>query len=236
VRRLCGLCAAVLLLFSLTGCGEKKTTPQTPEEQRVIVCMGDSLTEGDYGTTTHGISDVHKQGYPYYLAQFLHCKTVNAGKCGYTVQQYLDYYRQGSVDVSQADVVLIMLGTNEGLTLSGTENREAYQALIDDIRSRLKESACLVLVTPPHATEDDTKTNYGYAPAVENTRTVVWELGIKNNLPVIDAYAESPIQPDREDEYQPVDGLHLGREGYRAFAWYMGETLSEMTGWWNINS
>lgn len=41
-----------------------------------IVCLGDSLTEGDYGTDTAGIGDVRAENYPYFLAKITgDCKT-----------------------------------------------------------------------------------------------------------------------------------------------------------------
>ena len=200
-----------------------------PVCQKEIVCLGDSLTEGDYGLTDPKVSSIHYENYPYYLEQLLHCRVVNQGQCGLDARQYLDFFDTERIDVSGADIVLVMLGTNRGLTLLGPENKDAYQALIRRLKEQMKSGSTLLLVTPPHATEDPEKVRCGYAPAVENARTEVLALAAVNGLAVIDAYAESPIQAAREDVYQPVDGLHMGREGYEAFAGYMAEKVQEMT-------
>jgi len=199
-----------------------------PVCQKEIVCIGDSLTEGDYGTPIQGVSSLRYENYPWYLGQLLDCRVVNQGQCGFDAAQYLDFFDTDRIDVSGADIILVMLGTNRGLTLLGPENKASYQALLDRIRGQMKTGAALVLVTPPHATENPEKVNYGYAPAVENARAEVLALAAANGLPVIDAYAESPIQADREDVYQPVDGLHMGREGYQAFAGFIARQLQEI--------
>lgn len=200
-----------------------------PVCQKEIVCIGDSLTEGDYGTATAGVSSIHYENYPYYLEGLLRCRVVNQGQCGLDAGQYLNFFDTEGIDVSGADIVLVMLGTNRGLTLLGPENKDAYQTLIRRLKEQMKSGSTLLLVTPPHATEDPSKVNDGYAPAVENARTEVLALAAANGLPVIDAYAESPIQAAREDVYQPVDGLHMGREGYEAFAGYIAQKIQEMT-------
>lgn len=36
-----------------------------------IICFGDNLTEGDYGTDKHGVSNVQSENYPFFLSQKL---------------------------------------------------------------------------------------------------------------------------------------------------------------------
>ncbi len=200
-----------------------------PVCQKEIVCIGDSLTEGDYGLADSNVPPIHYESYPYYLERLLNCHVVNQGQCGLDARQYLDFFDTEGIDVSGADIVLVMLGTNRGLTRLGSENKAAYQTLIHRLKEQMKNGSTLLLVTPPHATEDPEKARCGYAPAVEDARTEVLALAAANGLPVIDAYTESPIQAAREDVYQPVDGLHMGREGYEVFAGYMAQKIQEMT-------
>ena len=55
--------------------------------KKVIVCIGDSLTEGDYGVKgKRGIANVQPKGYPYFLEQIMDCEARNFGKCGYTAE------------------------------------------------------------------------------------------------------------------------------------------------------
>lgn len=125
--------------------------------------------------------------------------------------------------------MLLMLGTNDGLTLTDNSNRDSYRQLLTALRAEMKPDALLILITPPHATENPDRVNYGYAAAVENARSEVLAIAAEENLPVIDAYADSPIQAENEAVYQNVDGLHLNRAGYQAFAQYLAGALHEIS-------
>ena len=47
-----------------------------------ICCLGDSLTEGDYGVKgKSGIANVKKENYPYFLAQSTGWEVKNFGFC-----------------------------------------------------------------------------------------------------------------------------------------------------------
>ena len=81
-----------------------------------IVCLGDSLTQGDYGDFgKRCIPNVHPENYPYFLSEILNCEVVNYGKCGFTSSDFINFYNSGAVDVKGADIIIIMLGTNGGL-------------------------------------------------------------------------------------------------------------------------
>ena len=215
----------------VTGLVGKDSYDLWREEQKhpelKIVCLGDSLTEGDHGYAP-GIANKHYISYPYYLAQIEGCEVVNHGRCGYDPVDYMSLYHSGQIDLSDDDVVLIMLGTNGGITFSGKKNKQYYEMLIKAVRKDMKKGAKLVLVTPPHATEDPKKSNCGYNPWVQNAHEEVAALAAEYKLPLIDAYLESPIQADKEDIYQNVDGLHLTSRGYHDFAEFIAEKLEEI--------
>ena len=46
---------------------------------KTILCIGDSLTEGDYGSEPEGTANVHPEGYPYFLEKYLGVTAINAG-------------------------------------------------------------------------------------------------------------------------------------------------------------
>lgn len=96
----------------------------------VISCIGDSLTEGDYGVFgKRGIANVHKENYPYFLALLTGAEVHNFGKCGFTSTDYRKYYEKGNVDVKGSEycyyyaleqtVVLILkqILTGTGITI-----------------------------------------------------------------------------------------------------------------------
>lgn len=186
-----------------------------------IACIGDSLTEGDYGSGTAGKANKQSLNYPYYLAKTLGCQTINYGLCGKNAQNYCtDYYPL--TDISDCDVILVMLGTNKGLD---GDYGKYYGALIEAIKGDMKEGAIIVLITPPSATTDASKVTYGYSVNVASSYAFVTSYAKENDITMIDAYMYSPIQPDMENFYQPNDGLHMAREGYKAFAEFIAEEL-----------
>ena len=186
-----------------------------------IACIGDSLTEGDYGSGQKGVANKQFQNYPYYLAKTLGCQTINYGLCGKNAQNYCtDYYPL--VDISDCDVILVMLGTNRGLD---GDYGKYYNKLIEAVKKDMKEGAIIVLITPPSATTDSSKVTYGYSVNVASAYAFVTNYANENDIAMIDAYMYSPIQPDMETFYQPNDGLHMAREGYKAFAEFIADEL-----------
>ena len=118
-------------------------------------------------------------------------------------------------------MILVMIGTNKGLTLGGDKNKLAYQALLDLIERDKKEGAKIVLITPPYITS----TKPEVFRSVENTVAEVFKMANERGLAVIDAHHNSPIQAEKEQIYQPTDGCHMVEGGYRVFAGYIAEEL-----------
>ena len=92
-----------------------------------IVCMGDSLTEGDYGYKIHGVANIHEENYPHFLAKITGAKVLNYGKCGFTSLDYIGFFNENDLDLTDADIIIIMLGTNGGLSVNEeTKENKAY--------------------------------------------------------------------------------------------------------------
>ena len=89
----------------------------------------------------------------------------------------------------------------------------------------MKKGATVILVTPPSATIDKSKVNYGYMNNIISAYSVVKDMAVMNGIPLVDAFRYSPIQPATEDEYQANDGLHMVESGYKAFAEYMADEI-----------
>ena len=195
---------------------------QHPRAGLKIALLGDSLTEGDQGTDRPGYSFMDYRNYPYYLSELLGCQTENFGKCGYTTESYLMCY-PSEVDVSDADVILVMLGTNAGMADKSLQQR--YRSLLKQLDKDKKEGAIVVLVTPPHATEIEGKVNYGYNPNVVSAAEYVRSYAASKGYLLIDAYSDSPVQEENEAIYQPNDGLHMNSVGYKAFAEFIAGKL-----------
>lgn len=133
-----------------------------------------------------------------------------------------------TINVRDADYVIVMLGTNRGLTLNGDKtNYEAYRSLLSGMKSDMKEGAKLILCTPPYATTDTSKVNYGYMPYVRNAYSGVYNLAAEFDLTVFDVYRDSGFNAGNEDFLKPNDGLHFGGVGYKALAAFIADSLRQ---------
>ncbi len=195
----------------------------------IISCLGDSLTEGDYGIFgKRGIGNVHAENYPYFLSKLTDAEVRNYGKCGYRSSTYLAHYEAGHADVSGSDVILIMLGTNGGqhpTDLAAPEN-QCYHELIEHCKADAPH-AKIILCTPPHVTVDPAFSNCGYAPRVADAVEFVRLYAKTYDMPLIDVAAYPEFCAENEKRYQANDGLHFVEEGYRVLAAFVAEELQK---------
>ncbi len=194
-----------------------------------IYCLGDSLTEGDYGIRgQRGVSDIHPENYPYFLQKLTHAEVVNRGRCGYKAPEYLQYYEYGYVQSQDADIIIIMLGTNGGLDAEkDAPGNDAYRKLIKLCKQDAPK-AKIYLCTPPHATENPEQTNYGYAPQVKQGVAFVRKLVEETQVGLIDLACCDAFSAENEYLMQPNDGLHFGMVGYQTMAQFIYEALKEV--------
>lgn len=185
-------------------------------KRKKLVCIGDSLTEGDYGEI-RGVGCVQPENYPFFLSRMLGCETVNYGKCGYTTAQILAMYERGEIDLTGADGVILTLGTNAGLTLDGDALLTAYRKLIGYCVEQCGKEK-VILCTPPHATELPGKLNSGYFAGARNAAELVPGLAEEFGTGLIDLYHAPELGEAHEEEMQPNDGLHFAAYGYRTLA------------------
>lgn len=183
------------------------------------VCVGDSLTEGDWGVIPGLFApNVHEINYPWYLARFTGAEVENRGRCGWKTSHMLEWYKNGGFSVKGAERIIILLGTNGGHSVTeDTEDNRAYRELIRRMQKE-EPGAVICLCTPPNATTVPGKFFFGYAPHVAESVRFVRKLAEEMSLPLIDLAASPRITPETEDELQPNDGLHFGEKGYRVLA------------------
>lgn len=195
-----------------------------------IVCIGDSLTEGDYGVYKKAcIANVHKENYPFFLSKLSGADVINYGHCGRTPTTYYQTYCQESqIDVTKADYILIMLGTNGGMNPEvETQGNIDYNLIIDYCIENNKD-AKIVLITPPHATEDKNYSNYGCFDNVKKSAETVRKISKARQLPLIDLFAFEGISEKTTEELQYNDGLHFIMKGYLVLAAYIYGSLCEL--------
>ena len=191
-----------------------------------IVCIGDGITEGDYSGKNKVTLSLHYRNYPYFLQQALGAEVVNYGKKDATAKTALDAYKSGVMNVKDADIILIMLGTNKGLE---GDMGAAYEELLDLIAKDKKTDATIVLLTPTHATSDNKKTGKGNDAIVTKAAEIVRATATARSLAVIDVWKDSPIQTATENNYQSHDGLHLTEAGHRVLAEFLLEKMADLS-------
>ncbi len=184
-----------------------------------ISCIGDSLTEGDYGIkNTRCVANVHKENYPYFLSLLTGGEVRNFGHCGFRSSNILEIFKQGYIDVTGSDIIIIMLGTNGGQTLEGnSEDDKAYIEIINLCKTQAKD-AVIYICTPPHVTTNPMYSNCGYLPLVEPARGFVRKISKEFNLKLIELDKCDKFTDETEDIMQANDGLHFVEVGYRTLA------------------
>lgn len=195
----------------------------------IISCIGDSITAGDYGVFgKSGIANVHKENYPYFLAQNTGWEVRCYGYCGCTPSGVLARYQAGEIDVKGSDYILLMLGANGGL--SGTDNtheNDCYRELIAMCKNGAP-NAQIILLTPTHVTENPSFSNCGYIGNVVSGAAFTRLLSAETNLPLIETAEVPEFTPENEHIYQANDGLHFVEAGYKVLAKYIETELKKL--------
>ena len=123
---------ALALVLALLGC-DSGTSPSNGSDDRPIVCLGDSLTEG-YGASRPGVPDKSKS-YPAFLQAKVAAPVVNAGISGDTAAGGLARVDR---DVLPHDpqAVIILLGANDFFRLRPMiETKSDLQAIINKLKN-----------------------------------------------------------------------------------------------------
>ncbi len=194
-----------------------------------IICIGDSLTQGDYGVKGKtGIANLHDKNYPFFLAENTGWSVLNCGRCGYRADNYLNYYKNKDFDVSDADVIVIMLGTNGGNDPDeNTPCNQAYKELIKLLRADAP-NATIILCTPPQATINKSYSNCGHMPRIQKAVSFAKKLAVEEALPLIDVHNCGRFTPETEDIMQANDGLHFTEIGYKTLALVIEQGIKEI--------
>lgn len=227
---LCILLAAVTALSVLivcTACGEGGDDPQMKYTR--VACVGDSLT---YGHTWHD------QSYPVYLQELLGddvevrnfgvngSAVTNRSESTYTLkydtlQEYTD-----SINFAP-EVVVIMLGTNDGYNWTGSKPTfvEEYKKLIDSYFEAGAEQVVL-LTSPP--TLDGNAFNLPNGVIRDEVCPRQREVAAEYGLPLVDVRKAFEAQEDMESLFRPGDGVHFSVKGAKFVAEIVAPMLKNL--------
>lgn len=208
------LVAAVLIMWNIIQL-------INPEKTVRIACVGDSITYGAW------VEDREKNCYPVVLQNLLGTdgyRVGNFGVNGATLQKSGDkpYWKQERYEQSlsyEADIVVIMLGTNDTKSVNWKNSdafRKDYLSLIESYAS-LDTRPQIILVTPPSLFQIDETgqgTKAGADAVIAEESRVIHEIGEEKKLTVIDLYEMSGTHPEWFNE----DGIHPNAKGAAAIA------------------
>lgn len=203
-------CVGVLLV----GCGGKEAAPQAMPTQTRVACVGDSITQGFGG---HGYVDL--------LAAQLDVVCGNFGVCGTTAlgsgaPSYRDTGAYAESLAWQADVVVLMLGTNDTAYWRGRDAFAVdYEALV---ASYLETGAKVVLCTPLAPAADAWDNGYGICPGYfAEVCGVIREVAASHGLSVVDVYSLS-----EGADMTLEDGIHPNACGARCISEAVAQVLT----------
>lgn len=210
-----------------------------PQKIKKVCCVGDSLTEGvDY------YDHVIIENYPYFLSGELGCENINYGKMGLTSQEWWNTYKNSLTFDSSMDVVLIMFGTNGGLTVNTLDtdvepynnpNQYAntsvgcYCKLIESIMSQTSNKTQIMLLTPPHTTYSESQES-----TVVNSEATIRAIAKRYALPVIDVLNESGLNKFNGSVFRPHDGCHFNAKGYHKLASFIASQIKKSYSEWSL--
>lgn len=196
-----------------------------------VLCVGDSLTEGDYGSNPVGTVNIHSENYPYFMKLETEWETDNHGKCGFDTEKYWNriivnptsYNLQSyAIDTSKHyDIIFVALGTNGTMTNTVTtdivgDDYNAYASTqtgyYGKIVKWLKDNfpnAVIALVNVPQNAQTASK-----AP-MQNK--VIKDVAEKFGCLYLDVFNYSAMKFDGK-KFRPIDDIHYGKVGYNTFA------------------
>lgn len=190
------------------------------KRRRRIACIGDSITFGA------GVMRTRKaDAWTFLLEKSLgkDFQVLNYGVSGATLQREGDspYRKVGylkRLKNAQPELIVLMLGTNDTKPFNWDEERFAreYEQLVQELKDKHWPHR-LILMVPPKAFPEEQSGVVAFDiqndPICDSIRPLVFSLGEKFDLQVIDLYALTEDHP----EYYG-DGVHPNELGNRVIA------------------
>lgn len=197
-----------------------------------VVCIGDSITEGDQGPTfgANLTQRVTPWNYPYYLAKNTGWTCDNKGHSGYTTIAWWDRHKND--DFSSYDTAIIFLGTNLGLTDTLASDVEPYTNYNDfantntgcycKIISKLKADNPMIKIFILGTYNVEQKTYW------RTTQKVLAKIATKYNIPFHPTFGETEVANIFDMKYHRTSlDAHMTSMGYMIFAKYVEHIMEQ---------
>ncbi len=204
----------------------------TPKTYTKIACVGDSLTE-------------KQPAYPYFLNNYIgNSVTIeNYGKSGVSLTQYTNNPSFGQYKVfaydkyaaslnSDAELIIIMLGTNDATKVSGgtpvhswTQVRPAYKSDYLELINAYKTAnptAEIVIMTSPEVL-DGNELSISNELLKENIYPLQLEIAKEAGVKLLDLRAYIAALQNKESLY--LDGIHFNENGAKKIAEFVAKNI-----------
>ena len=226
------LCLVAFFLFALYNNGYQGLHRHTEasEGQIKVACVGDSITYG------HGIKGWAKNNYPAQIQKILGdgYHVANFGHSGRTLSPDGDqpYNESEQYQLSleyDADVVVIMLGTNDSKPENWTDALDfiaKYEKFINSFKEN-NEDVEIILCTPAaaffHKGESEGMTSYDIQPKiVQAIRNEIRAFALLNGYKCVDVYS---LTENHSEWFR--DNVHPSKEGALAMAEEIAKKITE---------
>jgi lysophospholipase L1-like esterase len=177
-----------------------------------IVCIGDSLTEGHSGGYPKTLEDLLRQREPN-----SHWDVRNYGKRGFGTKDWLACV---TPIAAGADVIVLMIGTNDAQTCTGVFSEEQYIGRLTQLIKRFMSeapSAAFHLVIPPPAVLGGSFTQYFDANIINSVfPRVIPQVAASLGLACIDCF--TPFGGATPNGQAFSDGIHVTQDGSKVLA------------------
>jgi len=217
--------ACVLILVAAVRSGAAEGHGTLPSRgpmgrgERVVLCLGDSITAGEYPTFLQDLLDEAK----------VRARVYNCGMPGYTSGAYLEFLRSfGLFRAVRPDFVLLQLGTNDARTdFAHTETTKFRRNMTEIVRLLREElypgrpPQVLISTVPPILPGPAVFTEESARRIAREINPAVRDIAEKLGLGLVDNYRLFEPHPD-----WLADGVHPTEEGYRAMAKNWFDALS----------
>ena len=202
-----------------------------------ILCIGDSLTAGVYSNET----TPREENYPYFMKRIISNESINAGFPGYSTSMIWDQNKLQSVDFTDVKHIIIMLGTNGGLTDTLETDVYAYDDYHDYATTKTgcyckiieycmeqAPTAHIYLCTTPFF-DKIRKPNYA-PPTTPDANIVIPKIAEFYGLRVFDVRNGLGVNSKNTNTIQ-LDGLHGQKEFYERLGTFIGSQLRANASW-----
>lgn len=215
-----------------------------------VICIGDSLTEGDIGQGNNSdtvINRVLSHNYPYYLKRIINEEVTNAGIMGRTAASWWYWVNRGGLDAEQDigtgqivhrfipssfskyNTAIIWLGTNEGLDNTLETDVLPYNDYTEFLNTN---TGCYCKIISK-ILSDNPDCNIFLMPVIglsetyEITNNVIKKIAKLYNIDIINIDVEEWETLKDNKIYHPNDSVHFSNYGYLKIANAIVESITE---------